>query len=45
MKITIPEWVHHDEKPIFSIDIHPHGNKFAIGGLGADAGRVTVSFS
>ncbi|XP_063701187.1 protein HIRA homolog [Culicoides brevitarsis] len=42
MKILIPEWVHHDEKPIFSIDIHPHGNKFAIGGLGADAGRVTI---
>uniref|UniRef100_A0A336MWY4 Protein HIRA n=1 Tax=Culicoides sonorensis TaxID=179676 RepID=A0A336MWY4_CULSO len=42
MKLIVPEWVHHDEKPIFSIDIHPHGNKFAIGGLGIDSGRVTI---
>lgn len=42
MKLIIPEWVQHDGKPIFSIDIHPHGTKFAIGGLGNDAGRVTV---
>lgn len=30
------------EKPIFSIDIHPNGERFATGGQGADSGRVAV---
>ena len=31
-----------DDHPIFSIDIHPAGEKFARGGQGDDYGRVTV---
>lgn len=30
------------EKPIFSIDIHPAGSRFATGGQGGDSGRVVV---
>ncbi|XP_029720254.2 protein HIRA homolog isoform X1 [Aedes albopictus] len=42
MKILQPAWVHHDEKAIFSIDIHPGGEKFATGGQGNDSGRVVI---
>ncbi|GAB0093518.1 Protein HIRA [Sergentomyia squamirostris] len=42
MKLLKPDWVHHDEKPIFSLDIHPDGTKFATGGQGNDSGRVVV---
>ncbi|KZS18833.1 putative HIRA protein [Daphnia magna] len=34
MKLLKPAWVTHDGKPIFSIDIHPDGSKFATGGQG-----------
>lgn len=30
------------ENPIFSIDIHPDGSKFATGGQGNDAGQVVI---
>lgn len=30
------------EKPIFSIDIHPDGKRFATGGQGNDSGRVVI---
>lgn len=30
------------DKPIFSIDIHPDGTKFATGGQGNDSGRVVI---
>ncbi|XP_055384553.1 protein HIRA homolog [Condylostylus longicornis] len=42
MKLLKPHWVHHDEKPIFSVDIHPNCLKFATGGQGNDSGRVVV---
>ncbi|EAA05842.4 AGAP009488-PA, partial [Anopheles gambiae str. PEST] len=42
MKIFQPNWVHHDEKSIFSIDIHPSGERFATGGQGCDSGRVVI---
>ncbi|XP_055592877.1 protein HIRA homolog isoform X2 [Uranotaenia lowii] len=42
MKILQPSWVHHDDKPIFSIDVHPGGEKFATGGQGNDSGRVVI---
>uniref|UniRef100_A0A182PA84 Protein HIRA n=1 Tax=Anopheles epiroticus TaxID=199890 RepID=A0A182PA84_9DIPT len=42
MKIFQPNWVHHDEKSIFSIDIHPSGQRFATGGQGCDSGRVVI---
>ncbi|XP_058062558.1 protein HIRA homolog [Anopheles bellator] len=42
MKILQPSWVHHDEKSIFSIDIHPSGERFATGGQGCDSGRVVI---
>lgn len=29
-------------KPIFSVDIHPKGRRFATGGQGGDSGRVVV---
>uniref|UniRef100_A0A1B0DIB4 CAF1B/HIR1 beta-propeller domain-containing protein n=1 Tax=Phlebotomus papatasi TaxID=29031 RepID=A0A1B0DIB4_PHLPP len=36
-------WVYFiTEKPIFSLDIHPDGTKFATGGQGSDSGRVVV---
>ncbi|XP_075230856.1 histone cell cycle regulator-like protein [Lycorma delicatula] len=42
MKVLKPQWVTHDEMPIFSIDIHPDGSRFATGGQGEDSGRVVV---
>ncbi|CAH2232982.1 jg8298 [Pararge aegeria aegeria] len=42
MKLLKPSWVNHDEKPIFSVDIHPTGKRFATGGQGGDSGRVVV---
>lgn len=30
------------DKPIFSVDIHPDGTKFATGGQGNDSGRVVI---
>ncbi|XP_060810940.1 protein HIRA homolog [Amyelois transitella] len=42
MKLLKPSWVNHDDKPIFSIDIHPAGKRFATGGQGGDSGRVVV---
>uniref|UniRef100_A0A3B4AYD5 Protein HIRA n=1 Tax=Periophthalmus magnuspinnatus TaxID=409849 RepID=A0A3B4AYD5_9GOBI len=34
MKLLKPSWVSHNGKPIFSVDIHPDGTKFATGGQG-----------
>ncbi|XP_075159096.1 histone cell cycle regulator-like protein [Haematobia irritans] len=42
MKLLKPSWVHHDEKPIFSIDVHMECLKFATGGQGADSGRIVI---
>ncbi|XP_015785638.1 protein HIRA [Tetranychus urticae] len=42
MKLLKPVWVNHDGQPIFSVDIHPDGSKFATGGQGGDAGRVCL---
>lgn len=42
MRLTKPGWVHHDGKPIFSIDIHPDGSRFATGGQGDDTGKVVI---
>ncbi|CAH0406290.1 unnamed protein product [Chilo suppressalis] len=42
MKLLKPSWVNHDDKPIFSVDIHPAGKRFATGGQGGDSGRVVV---
>ncbi|OAF69271.1 hypothetical protein A3Q56_02964 [Intoshia linei] len=36
MKLFKPEWVSHDGKPIFSIDFHVDGNRFATGGLSSN---------
>lgn len=30
------------DKPIFSVDVHPGGKKFATGGQGNDSGRVVI---
>ena len=42
MRLLKPGWVAQDDHPIFSIDVHPSGAKFATGGQGDDCGRVTV---
>nr|XP_042134034.1 protein HIRA-like [Peromyscus maniculatus bairdii] len=42
MKLLKPIWVNHDGKPIFSVDIHPDGTKFATGGQGQGSGKVVI---
>lgn len=42
MRLIKPSWVNHEDKPIFSVDIHPAGKRFATGGQGGDSGRVVV---
>ncbi|XP_059485456.1 protein HIRA [Neocloeon triangulifer] len=42
MKLLKPAWVAHEGRPIFSIDIHPDGSRFATGGQGEDCGRVVI---
>ncbi|KAG8455923.1 hypothetical protein GDO86_001931 [Hymenochirus boettgeri] len=42
MKLLKPTWVNHNGKPIFSVDIHPEGTKFATGGQGQDSGKVVI---
>ncbi|CAG9818845.1 unnamed protein product [Phaedon cochleariae] len=38
-----PPWVNHeDNKPIFSVDIHPNGGRFATGGQGGSGGRIVI---
>ena len=34
--------MNHQHKPIFSIDIHPDGSRFATGGQGDDCGKIVV---
>ncbi|KAJ8312148.1 hypothetical protein KUTeg_009521 [Tegillarca granosa] len=43
MRLLKPAWVNHDGKPIFSIDIHPDGSRFATGGQGEDSGSGKVA--
>uniref|UniRef100_K1PS44 Protein HIRA n=1 Tax=Magallana gigas TaxID=29159 RepID=K1PS44_MAGGI len=42
MRLLKPAWVTHDGKPIFSVDIHPDGSRFATGGQGDDSGKVVI---
>lgn len=42
MRILKPNWVSHEGRPLFSVDIHPDGSRFAIGGQGDDSGKVTI---
>lgn len=42
MRLLKPSWVSHDGHPIFSVDIHPDGSRFATGGQGADTGRIVI---
>ncbi|XP_032594146.1 protein HIRA homolog isoform X2 [Drosophila grimshawi] len=42
MKLVKPGWVHHDDKPIFSVDVHQDCTKFATGGQGTDSGRIVI---
>uniref|UniRef100_A0A7N8X4Z7 Protein HIRA n=1 Tax=Mastacembelus armatus TaxID=205130 RepID=A0A7N8X4Z7_9TELE len=37
-----PVEMNHLSKPIFSVDIHPDGTKFATGGQGEDSGKVMI---
>ncbi|KAG5683271.1 hypothetical protein PVAND_012561 [Polypedilum vanderplanki] len=42
MKLLKPAFVHNQDRPIFSIDIHPKEPKFATGGQGNDSGSVII---
>ncbi|XP_064613383.1 LOW QUALITY PROTEIN: protein HIRA-like [Liolophura sinensis] len=42
MRLLKPAWVAHDGMPIFSVDIHPDGSRFATGGQGEDGGTGKV---
>ncbi|XP_014214855.1 protein HIRA [Copidosoma floridanum] len=42
MRLVKPNWVTHDGSPIYSVDIHPDGKRFATGGQGGDSGRVVI---
>ncbi|CAH1955908.1 unnamed protein product [Acanthoscelides obtectus] len=42
MIILKPAWVNHEDKPIFSVDIHPKGGRFATGGQGGSGGRIVI---
>ncbi|XP_060561326.1 protein HIRA-like [Ruditapes philippinarum] len=43
MRLLKPAWVNHKEgRPIFSIDIHPDGSRFATGGQGDDTGKIII---
>ncbi|KAK2163973.1 hypothetical protein LSH36_71g03036 [Paralvinella palmiformis] len=42
MRLLKPDWVSLDGKPIFSIDIHPDGSRFATGGQGDSSGKVVI---
>ncbi|KAL1422640.1 hypothetical protein MTO96_021854 [Rhipicephalus appendiculatus] len=42
MKLLKPNWVTHDGHPIFSVDIHPDGSRFATGGQGSDCGQICI---
>ena len=42
MKLLKPNWVSHDGSPIFSVDVHPDGSRFATGGQGSDSGVVII---
>nr|XP_002127462.1 protein HIRA-like [Ciona intestinalis] len=44
MKLFKPPWITHDDKPIFSIDIHPDESRFATGGQGdgGSSGKVII---
>ncbi|KAL1516544.1 hypothetical protein ABEB36_000450 [Hypothenemus hampei] len=38
-----PSWINHeDNKPIFSVDVHPKSNRFATGGQGGSGGRIVI---
>ncbi|XP_022691460.1 protein HIRA-like isoform X2 [Varroa jacobsoni] len=42
VKLFKPSWVNHDGNPIFSVDVHPDGSRFATGGQGQDCGQVCI---
>ncbi|XP_030379008.1 protein HIRA homolog [Scaptodrosophila lebanonensis] len=42
MRLLKPAWVHHDDKQIFSVDVHQDCLKFATGGQGNDSGTGRV---
>lgn len=42
MKLLKPTWVNHNGKPIFAVDIHPDGTRFATAGQGDESGKIIV---
>lgn len=42
IRLLKPSWVSHEGKPIFSVDIHPDGSRFATGGQGDNSGKVAI---
>jgi len=42
MKLLKAKWVSHSGNPIFCVDIHPDGSRFATGGQVDDTGRISI---
>ena len=42
MKLLKPKWVSHAGNPIFSVDVHPDGSRFATGGQKEESGVVVI---
>lgn len=42
MQLLKPHWISDETYPIFSIDVHPDGSRFATGGQGKDSGRISI---
>ena len=42
MQLLKPSWVSFEGRALMSIDIHPDGERFAVGGQGVDCGRVSI---
>jgi len=39
LEVVKPGWVDGEDFPIFSVDIHPQGNKFATGNPGGESSK------
>ena len=42
MQLLKPHWVASEGQPIYAVDIHPNGKKFATGGQGESNGRICI---
>ena len=42
LEVVKPGWVDGEDFPIFSVDIHPQGNKFATGNPGEESSKPMI---